>query len=50
MQQAAGNVDMSGVAPELVKPLRRAIAFDKTARPHSPLAFASRLVELTKNQ
>jgi hypothetical protein len=34
---------MTGIADDLVGPIRRAIAYDKTARPESAVAFAELL-------
>jgi len=49
MKQVEGNVDLSGMTAALAGPIRRAIAYDKTARPDSPLAFANALAEAAAN-
>jgi GAF domain-containing protein len=40
MKQLTGAVDMAGVPDELADTIRRALAYDKTARPKSAMAFA----------
>jgi eukaryotic-like serine/threonine-protein kinase len=43
MKQVEGRVDMSGVPAELADVIGRAIAYDKTARPDTALAFSQAL-------
>jgi eukaryotic-like serine/threonine-protein kinase len=43
MKQVEGKVDMTGVPDGLADPIRRAIAYDKTARPESAVALAELL-------
>jgi hypothetical protein len=47
MKQIEGKVDMSGVPPALVEPLSRAMAYEKDARPETPLALAEALRSAT---
>jgi len=52
MKQAAGaaTVEMGDMPEGMAAAVRRAIAFDKDTRPSSPLAFASELKRITKNE
>ena len=52
MKQAAGEqqVDTGGLAPALADVIRRAIAYEKAARPASPIAFAMEFEEITKKK
>jgi GAF domain-containing protein len=50
MKQVVGKVDMTGVPEALAGVIRRAISYDKTARPESALTFATALTEITKNE
>jgi tRNA A-37 threonylcarbamoyl transferase component Bud32 len=43
MKQVEGKIDMSGVPDGLADTIRRALTYDKTARPESALAFAQAL-------
>lgn len=49
MKQIEGQVDMTEVPRELAELIRRAIAYDKTARPESALAFAEALAQEIRN-
>ena len=52
MKQAAGaaTVEMGDMPEGMAAAVRRAIAFDKDTRPGSPLAFASELKRIAKNE
>ena len=43
VKQVEGKVDMTGIPGELAEPIRRAISYEKAARPESALAFADLL-------
>ena len=43
MKQVEGKIDLTGMPGELAEPIRRALAYDKTARPGSASAFAAEI-------
>jgi hypothetical protein len=49
MKQLVGTVDMTGVPDALADTIRRAIAYDKMARPASAVAFAEEISAVTRN-
>jgi hypothetical protein len=50
MKQVEGKVDMTGVPEGLAGVVRRAISYDKAARPRSALAFATALMDITNRK